>query len=264
MTKSEWKISFCVITLNEEESLGRCLSSFNGLADEIVVVDSGSQDRTCEIAGRFGARVIREPWRGYVGQKNFALEAASHRWVFSIDADEALSKELKLELARLKSNGEPSGLAGYSMPRCVFYRGRWIRHGDWYPDRLVRLFRKDQARFRGGKVHERLEVEGTVESLRSDLEHYSFKDALDFKRRSDHYARLWAETKHAEGKRAGPWAPLLHASHRWLRGLLYRGGLLDGRRGWEIAGLSAREVYLKYRYLRRLGDPGGGGTGVQG
>jgi len=248
-----WKISFCLITLNEEAQLGRCLESFAGLADEVVVVDSGSRDRTVEIARDFGARVMGEPWRGYVGQKNFAIEHASHSWIFSIDADEALSPRLREEIARLRSGEEPARVSGYSMPRCVFYRGRWIRHGDWYPDRLVRLFRKDRARFAGGQVHERLEIEGEIEPLQGDLEHYSFTDAEDFRKRGEHYARLWAETKLSEGRSAGVGSALLHAAHRWVRGYVFRAGFLDGQRGWEIAGLCAREVYLKYSMLRAKG-----------
>jgi glycosyltransferase involved in cell wall biosynthesis len=148
------KISFCLITFNEEPNLPRCLASCADLADEIVILDSGSTDGTARIAREFHARFEHQDWLGYVGQKNQILSLATHDWVFSLDADEELSPELRAEVRRLKT-GEPSpGLSGFSMPRCVLYEGRWIRHGDWYPDRLVRLFRRDRARFAGGKVHE--------------------------------------------------------------------------------------------------------------
>lgn len=247
-----WPISFCLITLNEEEHLGRCLRSFEGLADEIVVLDSGSRDRTQRITEQAGARFIHQDWLGYVKQKNTAIDLATHRWVFSIDADEALSPALREELLGLKAGSEPGQVSGFSMPRCVLYRGRWIRHGDWYPDRLVRLFRKDRARFAGGKVHERLEVEGTIQALRNDLEHYSFRDVEDFKKRSDHYAQLWAETQFELGKRGGALAPISHAVFRWLRGYVLRAGFMEGGRGLEIATLCAREVFMKYRALRRM------------
>ena len=160
------KTSFCLITLNEEQNLPRCLKSCAGLADEIIVLDSGSTDATEKIAREFGARFERQNWLGYVGQKNKVLSLASHEWIFSLDADEELSPELREEIRLLKSAGEiGDDIAGFSMPRCVFYEGRWIRHGDWYPDRLVRWFRHDRAKFAGGRVHERLEISGRVVPL---------------------------------------------------------------------------------------------------
>ncbi len=247
------KISFCIITLNEEENLGRCLESARGLADELVVVDSGSTDGTERIARDAGARWIEQPWLGFVGQKNRALELAAHDWVFSIDADEALSARLRDEVWRLREGGGADHIAGYSMPRCVYYEGRWIRHGDWYPDRLTRLFRRGRGAFAGGKVHERLVLDGPVAPLRGDLLHYSFKDAADHEARSQRYARLWAETRHEAGRTCGPVAPCAHALFRWLRGYLLRGGFRDGRQGWRIARMNSREVRLKYRLLRQLG-----------
>lgn len=250
--KPAWSISVCLITLNEEANLARCLESCRELADEIVVLDSGSSDRTCEIARNLGAVVHHQDWLGYVGQKNRVLSLASHRWVLSLDGDEALSPGLREEIARLKHGGEPEECSGFSMPRCVLYRGRWIRHGDWYPDRLVRLFRRDRARFAGGKVHERLELEGEIRELRSDIEHYSFKDEEDFRARSARYARLWAETRLENGGRAGPLDAVSHAMFRWLRNYVLRRGFLDGAQGWEIAALCAREVHLKYSILRKM------------
>jgi hypothetical protein len=134
----------------------------------------------------------------------------------------------------------------------VFYEGKWIRHGDWYPDRLVRLFRRDRARFVGGKVHERLEVDGRIVSLHGELYHYSFKDAADHWARCEKYARLWAETQHEAGQNAGPLASYGHAAFRWLRGYIFRRGFLDGRQGWRIARFCAREVFLKHRLLREM------------
>lgn len=250
------KISVCVITLNEEVNLRRCLGSLKGLADEIVVVDSGSTDDTEAVAGEFGARWVERDWPGFREQKNRALDLATHDWVLSLDADEALSEALQKELAALKERGPAEGVTGYSMPRCVFYEGRWIRHGDWYPDRLVRLFLRARARFAGGRVHERLELDGPVCALVGDLEHYSFADAADHAMRCDHYARLWAETAREQGRKAGPLAPGLHAAFRWVRGYVLRAGFLDGGAGWRIACMNAREVYLKYRLLREVAREG--------
>lgn len=247
------KLSFVLITLNEEENLRRCLESVRDLADEIVVVDSGSRDGTQTIAREFGAIWHHQDWLGYVGQKNLALSLARHDWVFSIDADEELSSRLRDEVRSLRAASPPEHIVGYSVPRCVQYEGRWIRHGDWYPDRLVRLFRRDRARFAGAKVHERLELDGPVERLQGDLHHFSFRDEADHVARARKYATLWAESKHEAGVTAGPLAPWSRAAFRWLRFYVLRAGFLDGRQGWKIARIVAREVFWKYSKLRELG-----------
>lgn len=246
------KLSFCLITFNEQANLARCLASCAALADEIVIVDSGSTDDTPRIAARYGAQWHHQDWLGYVGQKNRVLALAQNEWVFSIDADEELSPELAAEIARIKAGEVPAEVAGFDLPRCVFYEGRWIRHGDWYPDRLVRLFRRTRCRFAGGKVHERLETEGRILHLTGELHHYSFADAADHWARCQKYARLWAETQHEKGRGVPPLSPFLHALHRWVRGYLLKGGFLDGSHGWRIARMNAREVYLKYSLLRTL------------
>lgn len=247
------KISFCLITLNEEANLRRCLKSCADLADEIVVVDSGSTDDTQAIAAEFGARVVHQDWLGYVAQKNLVLSLARNEWVFSIDADEELSEDLREEIQLLREVVPAENCSGFSMPRCVLYEGRWIRHGDWYPDRLVRLFRRSRARFAGGRVHERLELDGRVVPLRGEIHHYSFRDADDHWARCQKYARLWAETKHEAGVTAHAWSGYGHAFFRWLRGYVLRRGFLDGRQGRQIASFCAREVLLKYQLLASMG-----------
>ena len=246
------KISFCLITLNEEENLPRCLRSCADLADEIVVLDSGSADGTARIAAEFGARFVHQDWLGYVGQKNKVLSLAQNEWVFSLDADEELSPVLRDEIRVLKQSEPTDDVSGFSMPRCVLYEGRWIRHGDWYPDRLTRLFRREHVKFAGGRVHERLEISGAVTPLRGDLHHYSFRDAADHRARGDRYAKLWAQDKYEAGKTAGALSPGLHGAFRWLRGYVLRRGFLDGAQGWRIAKISASETALKYRLLREL------------
>jgi len=246
------KISFCLITLNEQENLARCLPSCADLADEIIIVDSGSRDGTEKIAREFKARWHHQDWLGYVGQKNVVLSLAQNEWVFSLDADEELSPRLRAEIQALKQTDTPNDVSGYSLPRCVLYEGKWIRHGDWYPDRLTRLFRRTRARFAGGRVHERLEIEGQIIPLAGDLHHYSFKNAEDHWQRCEKYARLWAETQAEAGRSANLLSPYSHAAFRWLRGYLLRRGFLDGRQGWQIANYSAREVHRKYQILRGL------------
>ncbi len=250
------KITFCTITLNEEENLPRALKSCADLADEIVIVDSGSDDRTEEIARDFGAVWRHQDWLGYRDQKQLSIDLASNDWAFVLDADEELSEPLREELRTLKEQGARDDVGGWSVPRCTFYEGRWIRHGDWYPDRILRLVRRAGARFEGGRVHERLEVDGRVLELRGDLNHYSFKDASDHWKRCEKYARLWAETQRENGRKAGPLAPISRAAFRWLRGYLFKGGFLDGPQGARIARMNAREVKLKYELLRDLNRAG--------
>ena len=251
------KISCVLITLNEEANLERCLRSAAGVVDEIVIVDSGSRDATAAIARRFGARWFHQDWLGYVGQRNHALSLALHEWILVLDADEELSPTLVGEVDRIRASGPAPGVAGYSMPRCVLYDGRWIRHGDWYPDRLTRLFRAGSAEYAGARVHEYLKITGRVVPLRGDLHHYSFRDEEDHRARARHYARLWAESRWESGRRCGPMAPVSHAVFRWLRGYLLRAGFLDGTHGWRVARICAWETHLKYTMLRAMGRPPG-------
>ena len=154
--------------------------------DDIIVVDSGSSDATRDIALKFGAHVYHQDWLGYVGQKNAALALATYPWALSIDADEEISTELAQAITRVKispSSDLPEAPAGYAFSRLVFYRNKWIRHGDWYPDRLVRLFRRDKARFTGGRVHEKLEIRGAHPILPGHLHHFTYEDAFDRKQR---------------------------------------------------------------------------------
>ncbi|NJK93189.1 MAG: glycosyltransferase family 2 protein [Blastochloris sp.] len=248
------KISACIITLNEESNLPRCLQSLRDLVDEVVIVDSGSTDRTPFIATEFDARFIRHDWEGYVAQKNFALSKASYNWVLSIDADEELSSELRHEIKKIHDGPEPSSTSpsGYEVSRVVFYEGHWIRFGDWYPDRLVRLFDKRKASFAGGQVHERLEIQGPIEPLAGELHHYTYKDLADQKARIEHYSTLWAQTAHQEGKRANFLSPYTHALWRLFRSLFLKGSIQGGSLGWQIARLNAYEVYLKYKKLAAL------------
>jgi len=246
-------ISLCIITLNEQENLRRCLESAQLLADEIVIVDSGSNDDTESIAKEFSAKWIHRDWHGYVNQKNYAINQATHEWILCLDADEALSPHLFSELLCWKNEQNiPTGVKGFNMPRCVFYEGRWINHGDWYPDRLVRLFKKGAAVYEGGKVHERLVVDGEIIELSGDLEHYSFRDESDHRSRIGKYAMLWAETQYEEGRFAWFGKGWAHGVFRFVRGYLMRGGFLDGRHGLKIAYLTASEVIKKYEMLRKL------------
>lgn len=252
------KISACLIVCNEEKNLARCLASVAPIVDEIVVVDSGSTDRTLEIARSFHARIVSQPWLGYVAQKNFALDQATHDWVLSIDADEELSPDLADSIRKIRAErdgaGEPNG---YQVSRLVFYRGKWIRHGDWYPDRLVRLFRRADARFTGGRVHEKLEIAGHHPVLPGDLHHFTYTDPADRKARCATYAALWAQTALEKKRKTWPGIGAAHAALRFVRGYLFKQGFLDGAVGLDVAWGNAREVWLKYHLLRELQSRGG-------
>jgi len=249
------KISACIITLNEERNLPRCLASVAPLVDEIFVIDSGSTDKTLEIAQKFGARVVHQDWLGYVGQKNFALDQALNPWVLSIDADEEISPDLAASIARVKADAaadSPGAPNGYQFSRLVFYRKKWIRHGDWYPDRLVRFFRRAEARFTGGRVHEKLELPGGHPILPGHLHHFTYENASDRAERCARYARLWAQTAHEQHRRAHAWSGPVHALGRLGKGYFLKSGFLDGTVGWDIAVGNAREVWLKYELLRKM------------
>ncbi|MDX2227429.1 MAG: glycosyltransferase family 2 protein [Verrucomicrobiae bacterium] len=246
------KISCCLITLNEERNLPRCLRSLQGVADEIVILDSSSTDRTPQIAAEFGARYLTAPWQGFVAQKNLAVQHAAHPWVLALDADEELSGGLRRELADLKKGPDPHPEEGFLLNRCTFYEGRWIRHGDWYPDRILRLFHRDHGRYVGGRVHERVEVPGRTTLLANDLLHYSFQDRSDHMARIRKYAQLWAETKSEQGKCVSALTPYSHAVARFLVGYVWKKGFLDGAQGLAVARMNAYDVFSKYRLLHRL------------
>jgi glycosyltransferase involved in cell wall biosynthesis len=237
------------------------------LVDEIIVIDSGSTDRTLQIAQEFGAQIFHQTWLGYVAQKNLALAKATHPWILSIDSDEEISPELAAAIQNLKKDSAAKSVPpanspvsaspapdpiGYQFSRIVFYRGRWIRHGDWYPDRLVRLFRREHARFTGGRVHEKLEIPGDHPLLPGHLHHFTYDNAADRAARRANYAELWAQSAHETGKRAYPWSGIVHAKIRFLKGYFLKLGFLDGLVGFDIALGNAREVWQKYSLLRKL------------
>lgn len=246
------KISACLITRNEKDNLDRCLSSIRSIADEIIVVDSGSDDGSPDICRSYGAHVTIHPWQGYVAQKNLALSLASNPWVLSIDADEELSPGLAAVIQMLRQNPPEENISGYEFSRVVWYRGEWIWHGNWFPDVLVRLFQKSHARFAGGFVHERLEIDGPVKRLPGYLHHYTFTTDEERRTRMRNYGQLWAAAAKERGVYALPWTPRLRAAWRFVRGYVLRRGFMDGAIGWEIAANNAEEVYMKYQSLREL------------
>jgi glycosyltransferase involved in cell wall biosynthesis len=241
------KISAILITLNEEKNLARALESLR-CCDEIVIVDSGSQDATAEIAGKHGARVLQREFQNYADQKNFAAQAAAHDWVLAIDADEALSPALQEELRELKTR--PPRFDSYSFPRRARYLGRWIKHSGWYPDRKVRLYDRRKACWMGDYVHESVKVLGTAGELRGDLLHYTCDDFSQHLQTLDRYTTLAAKEIAASGDSVGLGGVLLAPPWTFLRSYVFQRGFLDGFHGFVIAAMAAFYVFAKHLKAR--------------
>jgi glycosyltransferase involved in cell wall biosynthesis len=241
--------SAILITYNEEQDLPQVLGSLVGVADEIVVVDSGSSDRTCEIARQAGARVVSRAFTGFDQQKNFAAEQASHDWVLSIDADEALSSELRASLLAWKQS-MPRYVA-YQVGRRTNYLGKWIRHSGWYPEYHLRLYLRDRARFVGA-LHESVRADGATGRLDGDLLHYTVRSLAEHYAKLEVFTTLAAEDAYAHGRRHWRGAMCAGAPWTFLNRLVFRLGFLDGYRGVLIAWTSGLYVWMKYRKLGQL------------
>ncbi len=244
------KISACIITFNEEDRIEETLKSLQGVADEIIVVDAFSTDRTPEIAKSYGVRFFQREWDGYSSQKNFAILQAKYPWILSIDADERLSEKLKEEIIKLKDR-EPD-FEGFSFKRKTFYLGKWIKHSGWYPDKKIRLFRKDSAHWEGDCVHERLVFKGKVKEIDGDLLHYSYRNLSDHTLRIEKYSSLSAEKMFREGKRSSYLKIFFLPFFTFLRDFLFRLGFLDGIHGLIISLFSSYYVFLKFVKLFEL------------
>jgi glycosyltransferase involved in cell wall biosynthesis len=240
-------LSVSIITFNEEVNLARCLESVRDLATEIVIVDSGSTDRTAEIAARFGARFEHSPWPGFRIQKQIALDRCSQPWVLCLDADEALSLELAQSI-RQGLDHPIAELTGCWLNRRTWYLGGWIWHA-WYPEWRLRLVRRGAASWTGRDPHPSLTVQGPTQRLHGDLLHYSFRDLEDHLRRTIQYARVSAAAYAADGRRFHWHQLLLSPWVAFFRHLLLKQGFRDGWRGWLISGSRAMDVFAKYAFL---------------
>jgi glycosyltransferase involved in cell wall biosynthesis len=251
-------ISACVITRNEADRIEACLRSL-AWCDERLVVDSHSTDDTRERAAALGARVIERDWPGFAAQKEFALRAAAHDWVLVVDADERVSAPLRDEIEALRAAGFAAA-AGWAVPRCSQYLGRWIRHGTWYPDRSVRLFDRRRGRFEPKAtydLHERVVLDGPTATLHADLLHVPYRSISEHLQTIDRYTTIMADGLHARGRRAGIADLVLHPAWRFVQFYVVRGGFLDGWRGLLLAYLAAHYVRLRYAKLlalQRAGD----------
>ncbi|MBA3003348.1 MAG: glycosyltransferase family 2 protein [Desulfurivibrio sp.] len=248
MTTEKLPLSVAIITKDEEERLPECLASVS-FADEVVVVDSGSTDRTVAIARAFGAEVSVEEWQGFGCQKQLAIDRCRHDWVLVLDADERVAPEAQAEIAEVLATGL---CVAYSFPRKNYFSGRWLKHAGWWPDRVVRLFRKDSARMSPRSVHEGLEVHGPVGELQHPLIHYANQSLTQTLNKVNHYSSAGATELFAQGKTASATKALLRAAWSFFYSYILRGGFLDRGEGFIMAVSDFMNVFFKYAKLREL------------
>lgn len=245
-------ISVIIISLNEEHNISRSVRSALW-AGEVLVVDSGSTDKTGEIARSLGARVLEHAWQGYGQQKNYAMSQAANDWVFFLDADEEITPELKGELEIFVSrSGNEGGVQywGAALPRKTFFLGRWILHGGWYPNILTRLAHRKHARWTEPPVHESLEVDGRVLNLKNDLLHYTFRDVGDQVLTNVRFSRLGARVAKARGERGSLFKIFVKPFFKFLETYFWKLGFLDGFPGLVISINAAHSMFMKYVELR--------------
>lgn len=243
------RLSICIIVENEEDNLPRLLKSVSGMADEIVVLDGGSTDRTAEIAREFGAKVFHRAFTTFAEQKNHAASLASNDWILLLDADEALSEELKISIEQWRRE-EPK-YDVYEMARLTWYLGAWIRHSRWYPDWQRRLYRRDKMQF-SGAIHEALRFPGNPGRLRGDLLHYTIRNFSEHEAKVERYTSAGAQEMFAQGKRRWRAAMWLATPWSWIHHFILGAGFLDGHRGALIAQMAARSVRMKFAKLGKL------------
>jgi glycosyltransferase involved in cell wall biosynthesis len=246
--KSRATISATVITLNEERNIRACLDNL-GWCDEVVVVDSVSSDQTVALARQQGARVLTRPFAGYADQKNFALAQATMDWILSVDADERVTPELAAEIMAALAN--PGDVVGFFLPRRNHVFGRWINHGEWWPQYLLRLIRRGQGQWQGA-VHEVLLADGPVRHLRTPLLHYPNLNLSAYLARIDRYTTMEAQAWYAAGLRPSLWKMLLYPPGLFAYEYIWRRGALDGIYGLVLAILMAYYTFLKRAKLWEL------------
>lgn len=243
-------LSAVIITYNEERNIRRCLASLQGVADEIVVLDSFSNDATPAICAEFGARFFQHAFDGHIEQKNRALSLASHDWVLSLDADEALSEPLRQAILALQNREHE----GYTMNRLTNYCGQWIHHSGWYPDRKLRLFNRKKAAWGGLNPHDKVILDEGLSTghLEGDLLHFSYYTVDEHRQRARKYADIGAKAMLQSGERGYSIQLLVNPVSKFIRNYVIKGGFRDGQAGWTICTITAKETYWKYKRLMEL------------
>jgi glycosyltransferase involved in cell wall biosynthesis len=243
------KITATIITRDEERNIARAIESLR-CCDEILIVDSGSTDRTTELAEKLGARVVEAGWRGYAGQKNWAAEQAANDWILSLDADEALSEALEAEIWNLKKTGPR--FDAYTMPRLARYLGRWVLHSGWYPDRKIRLYDRGKARWVGDFVHESVMSEGRVGHLEANILHFTCESLAENVKTMDRYTTLAAQELAARRVKVPLWRVMAAPVWTFVKTYVVERGFLDGFEGLVISYMAAFYTFLKYAKARNM------------
>ena len=252
MAQRAYKLTAVIITLNEDKNIEDCLKSLLGIADEIVVVDSYSTDGTEAICTKYGVRFIQNKWEGIVAQRTFAQQQATGPILLNIDADERVDEVLRNSILTEKEKGFP--LKGYTMNRLNNYCGKWIRHGEYYPDRKLRLYHKNAGRVEGSNPHEWVQLNENypTKRLEGDLLHYSFRTFSEHVAKMNHFSSVAAYTLFAKGRKPSYSKPILSSFWTFFNGLIVRRGFLDGYYGYVIARNHAMYSFYKYAKLNEL------------
>jgi glycosyltransferase involved in cell wall biosynthesis len=238
------KISACIISFNEEKKIEDCLKSLEGIADEIIVVDSNSSDDTVAIASRYTDRIILQDFLGFIEQKNFAMQQAENDWILSLDCDERLSPELRDAISGIKPSIERAD--AYSMPRKTFYIYRWLNY-CWYPDLKIRLFNKNQSHWGGTNPHDHIVTTGSnIVQLPGDIYHYSFDSISDHLKTIDKFTEIGADELIRKNRSFSMLSPFTHSSWIFLKLYIFKRGFMDGFAGIIVSVLSAMHVFVKY------------------
>jgi len=248
-------LSVTIVAQNEERTISSVLAAVADIADEIILLDSGSTDRTVEIAESFGVRSYHQEWLGYAEQKNKAIDLASGEWILSLDADEVLTPALVAEIRDLLQRGVPDEISGFKIPRVLYIADKPVRGGGFYPDAQLRLIRKSKGRFQPRIIHESIKVEGKVGQLQNDMLHYAYRDVDQFAQTMDHYARLSAQ--HYFENENTAWRrsrlnEMLNPAWTFFYRQFVRGGIFHGALCWQLNVIYAGYVRKKVRYLRAL------------
>lgn len=249
-------LSAVIITKNEEKNIASCLQSLQGIADEVIVVDSFSTDKTEEVCKSFDTRFFSRQWEGYARTKNWGNEQANSNWIISLDADEVLSEELRKSILTVKNSSPEQNNFFYSFHRLTNYCGKWIRHGSWYPDTKIRLFDRTKARWVGDFVHETLQIDDNIQPtlLHGDCLHYSFHSVAQHIDNINHYSTLAAQEQFSKGKKPSLGKLIFSPWLSFMKMYFFKAGFLDGKYGFIIAVISAMARFVRYSKLYQFWD----------
>ena len=246
-------LSVVIIAKDEERTIGSVIDAISDIASEIILVDSGSTDNTVTIAEERGAKCSYQKWLGYAAQKNHALSLAAGEWVLSLDADEVVTKELKLEIEDLLSTENCKNFLGYKIPRALYIGDIRVGHGGFYPDAQLRLIQRGAGKFNDRLVHEAIKIDGPVSILKNEMKHYAYKNISEFEEAMDKYARLSAEEfakRNNLGWRLHPINAIVHPIWTFIYRYIFRAGFLDGKIGLDLATIYSDYVKKKICYLK--------------